>query len=80
MFELFVGDVVYYATTDQTLTKDRIKATCRTKVKGRSRHVYILYNGLSKLEDELLLSLKRAKNHFERSNIILQIPKGLDTD
>ncbi|MBD2705628.1 hypothetical protein IC229_33780 [Spirosoma sp. BT702] len=80
MFEMFVGDVVYYATADQTLAKDRIKAIYSTKVKGKSRHVYTLYNGLSKLEDELFLSLKRAKNHFEGRSIRLQIPKGFDTD
>ncbi|QMW04799.1 hypothetical protein [Spirosoma foliorum] len=80
MFEMFVGDVVFYCTANQTLAKDRIKAICSTKVKGKSKHVYTLYNGLSKLEDELFLSLKRAKNHFERSNITLEIPKELDTD
>lgn len=80
MFELFVGDVVYYATADQVLAKDKIKAICSTKVRGRSKHIYTLYNGLSKLEDELFLSLKRAKDHFERSNIAIQIPKGFETD
>ncbi|GAB3699656.1 hypothetical protein GCM10027592_25940 [Spirosoma flavus] len=80
MFEMFVGDVVYYATTDQVLAKDKIKAICSTKVKGKSKHIYTLYNGLNKLEDELFLSLKRAKDHFERRNIVLQIPKGFETD
>ncbi len=80
MFEMFVGDVVYFLTADQTLAKDRIKAICRMKVKGKSKYVYTLCGGLSKLEDELFLSLRRAKIHFERSNIAIQIPKGLDTD
>ena len=77
---MFVGDLVYYTTADQVLAKDKIKAICSTKVKGKSKHVYTLYNGLSKLEGELFLSLKRAKAHFERSNIIIQIPKGFETD
>ncbi|GAB3953580.1 hypothetical protein GCM10028805_37570 [Spirosoma harenae] len=80
MFEMFVGDVVYYATADQVLAKDKIKAIYSTKVKGRSKHMYTLYNGLSKLESELFLSLKLAKDHFERSNISLKIPKGFETD
>lgn len=80
MLEIFVGDVVYYVTADQTLAKDKIKAIGSTKVKGRNKHIYILFNGLSKLEDELFLSLKRAKDHFERSNIKLIIPKGMEAD
>lgn len=80
MLELFVGDMVYYITADQTLAKDKIKAIGRTKVKGRSRHIYFLFNGLSKLEGELFLSLKRAKDHFERSDTNLTVPKGMEAD
>ena len=80
MFEIFVGDVVYYITPEQTLAKDKIKAICTTKQKGKGRHIYLLYNGLSKLEGDLFLSLKRAKAHFERCKIEVKIPKGLDTD
>lgn len=80
MFELYVGDVVYYTTTEQTLAKDKIKAIVRSKEKGRVRHVYQLFNGLSKLESELFLSVKRAKDHFERCKIQISVPKGLETD
>ncbi|GAB4026257.1 hypothetical protein GCM10028773_54700 [Spirosoma koreense] len=79
MFELFVGDVVYYTTPDQTLAKDRIKSIASKKEKGRVKHVYTLFNGLNKSEGELFLSLKRAKDHFERCKIDITIPKGLDS-
>lgn len=80
MLEIFVGDVVYYVTADRTLAKDKIKAICSTRVKGRSQHIYTLHNGLSKLEGDLFLSLKRAKAHFERCKIEVRIPKGFETD
>lgn len=80
MFEIFVGDVVYYTTADHTLAKDRIKSIVSTKEKGRAKHIYTLYNGLNKLEGELFLSLKRAKDHFERCKIKVTIPKGLETE
>lgn len=80
MLEIFVGDVVYYTTPNRTLAKDKIKAICSTKVKGRSQHVYTLYNGLNKLEGDLFLSLKRAKAHFERCSIEVSIPQGFETD
>lgn len=80
MLELFVGDVVYYVTTDQTLAKDKIKSIGRTKGKGRSKHIYTLFNGMSKQESDLFLSLKRAKAHFERINMKLIIPKSIEAD
>lgn len=80
MLEIFVGDVVYYIMSDQTLGKDKIKTIGSTKVKGRSKHIYTLCNGLSKLEGDLFLSLKRAKAHFEHYKIEVSIPKGLETD
>ncbi len=80
MFEIFVGDVVYYTTPEQTLAKDKIKEICTTKEKGKNKHIYLLCNGLGKLEGELFLSLKRAKAHFERCKIEVSIPKGLETD
>ncbi|MBD2755733.1 hypothetical protein [Spirosoma validum] len=80
MFEIFVGDVVYYTTTDYTLAKDKIKSIVSTKEKGKAKHIYTLYNGLNKLEGELFLSLKRAKDHFERCKIQVAIPKGLETE
>lgn len=80
MFEIFVGDEVYYTTADQTLAKDTIKSIASKKERGRVRHIYTLYNGLSKLEGELFLSLKRAKDHFERCHISVTIPKGLEVD
>ena len=80
MLEIFVGDLVYYTTPDQTLAKDKVKSICTTKVKGKNKHLYLLYNGLSKLEGDLFLSPKRAKAHFERSKIEVIIPKEFDTD
>ena len=80
MLEIFVDDVVYYATPDHTLAKDKIKAICSTKVKGRNQHIYTLYNGLSKPEGDLFLSLKRAKAHFEQCKIEVRIPQGFETD
>ena len=38
--------------------------------------LYWIIHSLSRLEDELFLSLKRAKTHFERNNIALY-RKGL---
>lgn len=80
MFEFFVGDVVYYANPDQTLAKDRIKSIESRKEKGKVKHIYTLFNGLRKLEGELFLSLKRAKDYFERSKIEVIIPKGLEPE
>lgn len=80
MFEFFVGDVVYYTTPDQTLAKDKIKSIVSQNEKGKARHVYLLYNGLSKRECELFLSLKRAKDYFERCNLEITIPKCLEAD
>lgn len=80
MFEIFVGDEVYYANADQTLAKDTIKSIASKKERGRVKHIYTLYSGLSKLEGELFLSLKRAKDHFERYHIPVTIPKGLEVD
>lgn len=80
MFEFFVGDVVYYTTVDQTLAKDKIKAIVSQKERGRVKHLYLLVNGLSKAENELFLSLKRAKAHFERCKMAVTIPKDFDLD
>lgn len=80
MLEIFVGDVVYYTTPDQRLAKDKIKAICSMKVKGRSQHIYTLSNGLSKREGDLFLSLKRAKAYFEQCKIEVHIPQGFETD
>ena len=78
MFEFFVGDVVYYTTPDQTLAKDKIKAIVSQKEKGRVKHLYLLFNGLSKAENELFLSIKRAKAHFERYKMSVIIPNDFD--
>lgn len=80
MFELFVGDVVYYCTADQMLAKDKIKSIDRIREKGKIKHVYLLYNGLIKVEGELFLSLKRAKTHFETSKVAITIPKNLENN
>jgi hypothetical protein len=78
MFELYVGDVVYYATPDQRLAKDKIQSIASQKEKGRTRHIYVLANGLSKLESDLFLSLERAKAHFKHCRMEITIPAGLD--
>ncbi|WP_420151563.1 hypothetical protein [Spirosoma sp.] len=80
MFEFFVGDVVYYTTADLTLAKDKIRSITSKKEKGRVKHTYLLFSGVSKLENELFLSLKRAKEHFERSNIQVFIPEKLERE
>lgn len=80
MFEIFVGDVVFYITTDQTLAKGTIKSIVSRKEKGRAKHMYTLFDGLTKREDELFLSLKRAKDHFERCKLEVTIPKGFETE
>ncbi|UFH53150.1 hypothetical protein [Spirosoma sp. KNUC1025] len=80
MFELFVGDVVYYTTADQTLAKDTIISIAARKEKGKVKHIYTLFSGLSKLEGELFLSLKRAKAHFEQCKIQVNIPEGFEAD
>ena len=80
MFEFFVGDVVYYTNADQTLAKDKIKSIVSQKERGRVKHLYLLFNGLSKAESELFLSIKRAKAHFERCKMLITIPKEFETD
>ncbi len=77
MFEIFVGDVVYYTTPDQTLTKDTIQSIASQKEKGRLKHLYRLSNGLTKQEKDLFLSVKRAKDYFERCQIEVTIPQRL---
>ena len=78
MFEIYVGDVVYYATPDQTLARDKIKSIASQKEKGRAKHIYLLTNGLRKLEGDLFLSLERAKAHFKRCKVEITIPTSLD--
>jgi hypothetical protein len=78
MFEFFVGDIVYYTTPEHQLAKDIIKSITSQKQKGRSKHMYLLSNGLSKQETDLFLSLKRAKNYFEQYHIDVVIPHDLD--
>lgn len=80
MFEIFVGDVVFYVSPDQRLTKGTIKSIVSTKEKGKAKHIYTLFDGVAKREGELFLSLKRAKDHFERCNMKVTIPKGFETE
>ena len=80
MFEFFVGDVVYYTTADQMLAKDKIKSIVSQRKQGKGKHQYLLFNGLSKAENELFLSIKRAKAHFERCKLSVIIPKDFELE
>lgn len=79
MVELFVGDVVYFTTPDSTLDRDKIKAIACQREKGRVKHLYLLFNGIHKEESELFLSLKRAKDYFEKHKMSITIPKRFET-
>jgi hypothetical protein len=78
MFEFFVGDIVYYTTPEQQLAKGTITSIISQKERGRAKHIYLLSNGLRKIESDLFLSLKRAKEYFNHCHIEIVIPPDLE--